>query len=137
MTRPVFALAVFSLLLVAACNGGSGKTQSNDPYAGLSPEILKWRAELEASHPACKSKIEGKGCEGFEVTCKGARDLTPADQAKGVSAKVVASMRFSGRMPDGSTGKLGSGFAEFDKTGAGWVRNDTAPVNPTTCASLS
>jgi hypothetical protein len=46
-------------------------------------------------------------------------------------------MRFAARMPDGSTGKLGSGYAEFDKTNAGWVRNETGPVNPTTCASLS
>ena len=112
------------------CIDPSFKTTS---YA---PQIVAWRGAIEAEHPACKTKIEGKGCEGFEVTCKGARDLTAADQAKGVTARIVSSMRFAARMPDGSTGKAGSAFAEFTKAGDAWTRAETAPVNPSTCAAF-
>ena len=131
------AILVASLFLLTACSqAGANANDPANPYSGLEPEILKWRTDIEASHPACQSKIDGKGCEAFEVTCKGAETLTAADQKNGVTAKLVAAMDFSGRMADGSTGKAGSAFAEFSKTGGAWVRSEATPVNPKTCASF-
>ncbi len=129
MIRPVIAAALFML---AAC-GESPAPQASDPYSGLAPEILAWRTDLEASHPACTAKVEGKGCESFEVTCKGAKGLTKSDRAGGMSAKVVAAMVFQGRGGPGG-GKPGSAFAEFSKAGGQWTRAENGPVNLTTCA---
>jgi hypothetical protein len=123
------------LLGLAACSGsGEAAGDSSDPYAGLDPQIQAWRTSLEASHPACAAKVEGKGCEAFAVTCKGARDISPDEQAKGVQAKIVAAMTFTGRRPDGSSGDPGSAFAEFVKTGGQWTRTEAKPVNLTSCA---
>lgn len=133
--RPAAALLSLSLLL-AACGSGGNAADSSDPYAGLDAQVLSWRTEIEASHPACAAKVEGKGCEGFEVTCKGAQEITAEEQAKGVTAQVVAAMRFSGRNPDGSSGKPGSAFAEFTKAGGQWTRTEAQPVNLSTCAPL-
>jgi hypothetical protein len=133
LRTPAFLACLF---LLAACGSSETGSDSSDPYSGLDPQIVAWRGAIEAAHPACKTKIEGKGCEGFEVTCKGARELTAADQSTGVTARVVSSMRFAARMPDGSTGKAGSAFAEFTKAGGEWKRAETAPVNPTTCAAF-
>jgi hypothetical protein len=124
------------LLLTACSQAGANAGKPADLNASLEPEILKWRTGIEATHPACRSKVGGKGCEGFEVTCKGAENLTAADQSKGVTAKIVAAMNFSGRMPDGSTGKGGSAFAEFTNAGGTWTRTEAKPVNPTTCAAF-
>ena len=130
MIRPLFSAA--ALLLLAAC--GEGQSQaSTDPYSGLSPEILAWRTDLEATHPACSTKLDGKGCQSFEVTCKGSKTLTPADRASGATAKVVAAMIFQGLGGPGG-GQPGSAFAEFSKTGGEWTRIATAPVNLATCA---
>ena len=126
--------ALSILLLVAACGQAQPKEDPADPYAGLEHEILTWRAEIEAGHPACQAKIKGKGCEAFEVTCKGAQELTAADRAKGATAKLVAAMRFSARTSDGSSGKSGSAFAEFVKARGAWTHAEAQPVNPTSCA---
>ena len=134
MLKPASATA--ALLMLAACSSGTPKENPNDPYAGLEPEIVAWTKDVEATHPVCQTKIAGKGCEGFEVTCKGARDITPEDKAKGVTAKVVASVRFSQKTSDGSTGKSGSAFAEFSRANAKWTRVEAMPVNPSTCAAL-
>jgi hypothetical protein len=131
------ASGLFAALLLTACSqAGANGGKPADLNASLEPEILKWRTDIETTHPACKNKVGGKGCEAFEVTCKGAEALTPADQSKGVTAKVVAAMNFSGRMPDGSTGKGGSAFAEFSNAHGAWTRAEARPVNPTTCATL-
>lgn len=134
IVRPGAALA--AILLLSACSSGGDTAESSDPTAGLDAQILAWRNDVEASHPACATKIEGKGCESFEVTCKGLQDLTPDEQAQGVAAQVVAAMRFSGRTADGSTGKSGSAFAEFTKANGQWTRTEAKPVNLSTCASF-
>lgn len=134
IVRPGAALA--AILLLSACSSGGDTAESSDPTAGLDAQILAWRNDVEANHPACTTKIEGKGCEAFEVTCKGLQDLTPEEQAQGVAAQVVAAMRFSGRTADGSTGKSGSAFAEFTKTNGQWARTEAKPVNLSTCASF-
>lgn len=132
MIRP--ALALLAAATLAACSQGGETADSSDPYAGLDAQIQAWRTDIEASNSVCAQKVDGKGCEGFEVTCKGAQEITADEQAKGVTAQVVAAMRFSGRNPDGSTGDTGSAFAEFTKSGGQWTRAEAKPVNPTTCA---
>lgn len=134
MTRP-FVAAALAALWLAGCSQG-GKPASNDPYAGLDGEILSWRSSLEANHPACAAKVDGKGCDSFEVRCKAAQEITPDEAAKGVTAQVVAAMTFSGRNPDGSSGKPGSAFAVFSKSGGQWTRAEAKPVNLSTCAPL-
>jgi len=134
IVRPAAALA--AVLVLSACSPGGDAASSSDPNAGLDAEILAWRNDLEASHPACATKVEGKGCEAFEVTCKGLQELTPEEQAKGITTQVVAAIRFSGRMADGSTGKPGSAFAEFSKTDGQWTRTEAKPVNLSTCAPV-
>lgn len=135
MIRPVAAASVLAVLL-SACSQGGAKSDSSDPYAGLDSQIGTWRTAIEATHPACATKVEGKGCENFQVMCKGAQDIAPGDAAKGVTAQVIAAMTFSGRNPDGSSGKSGSSFARFSKTGDTWTRAEAMPVNLTTCAPL-
>ena len=130
--RATFPALILGALLLSAC--GERGADSSDPYAGMDKEILAWRSEIEAEHVACKTKVEGKGCESFQVTCKVAGEITPEEQTKGVTAQVLAAMNFNGRNPDGSTGKPGSAFAEFSKTRAGWTRKEAEPVNLTTCA---
>ena len=134
MNRPA-AGAVVAALLLAGC-GQAGGSSAQGPYGGLDAEILAWRNDLESHHVACQAKVEGKGCESFEVTCKAAQEIGPDEIAKGVTAKVVAAMRFNGRAADGSTGKPGSAFALFTKHGHTWARTEAMPVNMTTCAPL-
>jgi hypothetical protein len=128
--------AAILLLPLAACSQGGQKPAAGDLNAELQPQILEWRGALEANHVACKTKVEGKGCESFEVSCKAAQDITPAEQSQGVTAKVVAAMTFSGRNPDGSSGKPGSAFAQFTKANGTWTRTEAKPVNMSTCAPL-
>lgn len=141
MIRPLASTSL-ALLLLAACSltacsqGGGAKSGSSDPYAGLDTEIVAWRTAMEGSHPACATKVEGKGCQDFQVMCKAAQDITPEETAKGVTAKVVSALTFAGRNPDGSTGKSGSSFAFFSKTGDAWTRTESPPVNLSTCAPL-
>ncbi len=133
---PVILLA--GLLMLSACGSGEGGASagSSDPNAGFDAQIPAWRTDIEATNAACATKNAGKGCEGFEVTCKGAMPLTADDTAKGVTAKVVAAMRFASTSADGSTGKSAMAYAEFTKVGDQWTRAETAPLNPTTCAAL-
>ena len=135
MIRP-FAAASLCGLLLAACSQGGGKTDANDPYAGLDKQILAWHTDLEAGHVACKTKVEGRGCDSFEVTCKAMQEITPDETAKGVTAQVIAAMTFSGRSEDGSSGKAGSAFALFSKAGGQWTRAEAMPVKLDTCAPL-
>ena len=132
-----FALAGLSLLVLAACSPEAGKTPaSDDPAAGLSAEISVWHKGLEASHSACASKVGGKGCQDFQVTCKAYQEISPDEAARGVTSQVVAAMTFAGRNPDGSTGRSGSAFALFSKTRDGWSRAEAMPVNLQSCAPL-
>lgn len=122
--------------LLAGCSSGESAGGSGDPYAGHEAQIQAWRDDIEAGHPACASKVDGKGCQDFQVMCKAAQDLTPEDTARGATAKLVAAMTFAGRNEDGSTGQSGSSFAYLIRTPQGWTREDSKPVNMTTCAPL-
>lgn len=136
MIRPVAAASLVALLLSACSPGGGATPKSDDPYAGLDTQIVAWRTAIEAGHSACATKVEGKGCQDFQVMCKAMQEISPEEAAKGVKAKVVAAMTFAARSPDGSTGKSGSSFADFSKTGETWTRTEAKPVNMTTCATL-
>ena len=105
-------------------------------WHNLDTEILKWRTEIIAADPLCKSQVADQKCESFEVACKAERTITPADQAKGISARVVAAMTWSGFDPKFQHAQSGSRTAEFSKTGSGWTRAEHAPVNMTSCADL-
>jgi hypothetical protein len=128
-----FVLVAAGALLLSACGKGD-KADLSDPAAGLDEQIVAWRADIEAGHPACQTKIEGKGCEDFTVRCKAIQTITPEEQANGVNSKIVAAITFTGRMEDGSSGKNGSAFAHFARTGAAWTRTEAKPVNLSSCA---
>lgn len=132
MIRPT--TAVLAAFLLAACGQGAAGADPSDPYAGLDAQILAWRADLEGGHPACANKVDGKGCDTFEVTCKAAQTITPEEQGRGVTAKLIAAMRFNGRTAEGGSGASGSAFAQFAKAGGQWTRTEAKPVNLTTCA---
>lgn len=133
MIRIFFAAALTGLAL-SACSKAT--STADDPYSGLDSGILSWRTNLEATHPACATKVEGSGCEGFQVTCKAAQEITSAEKAGGVTAKVVAAMSFLGKNSDGSTNRPGSATAIFAKSKGNWTRAEAAPVNLTTCAPV-
>jgi hypothetical protein len=127
--RPLAAAGLLAVLL-AACSPGGGKPADSGPYAGLNREIGAWHTALESEQTICRSKVDGHGCEGFEVTCKAMQPITPEETAKGVTARVIAAMSFNGR----ATGKAGSAFAIFTRTGGQWTRTEAMPVNMSTCA---
>lgn len=131
-----FALVGLALLTLSACGSDADNTASDDPAAGLSAEISGWSKALEASHPACSTKVEGKGCQDFQVTCKAYQEISNDEAAKGVTSQVVAAMTFASRNADGSTGKSGSAFGLFSKARDGWTRDEASPVNLQSCAPL-
>lgn len=135
MFRSVLAAGLCAVLL-SACSQDAAESDPNDPHAGLDPQILAWRTDIEANHPTCAAKVEGKGCQDFQVRCKGALEVGPDDAARGVTAQVISAMTFVARNPDGSTGQPGSAFALFSKADGAWTRTEAMPVNLTTCAPL-
>lgn len=132
MIKPLL-LAGLAALLVAGCSKSGGEAASSDPYSGLDKEIVGWRDSIKARHPTCANKAEGKGCVGFEVTCKAQQTITAAETAGGTTARVIAAMTFTG---DGGSGSSGSAFAVFTRTGQGWTRTEAKPVNLGTCAPV-
>ena len=136
MPKRILAVSLSTLLLLSACGPKVDETSTPDRYSGLAPQILAWRTAIEASHPACAIKIEGRGCEAFQVTCKAAQEITTDETANGVSAQLVAAMTFNGRSSDGSSGKPGSAFAIFSKARGSWTRAEAPAVNMTSCAPL-
>ena len=133
MIRPFLVTTLFALALAGCGKSGEAAT-SSDPYSGLDTEFLGWRAEIEANHPGCKFKIDKKGCEAFQVTCKAQQEITASEAASGITAQIVAAMTFMGRGPDGSSDNPGSSFAVFSKAGGAWSRVETSPVNLSSCA---
>ena len=123
-------------LLLAGCSGGEKSASSAaDPYAGLNDMVLAWKTELAATDPSCKQAPAGEKCEMFQVSCKAQRTITPDEAKKGVTAKLVADITWSG-FDDKGQGRPASAAALFTKTGGSWARTPTKPVNPDTCADL-
>jgi hypothetical protein len=130
------AAAIAALLILGGCNQAHQSGKAGDKFAGLDAEILKWRTEIMASDPLCKSRAEGEKCESFEVACKAERTISPADQAKGATARVVAAMTWNGFDPKFRHSQSGVRAAQFDKSASGWTRTDHRPVNMSSCADL-
>jgi len=133
------ALMTMPVLMLGACSpsgqsAGGGADQGK--FAGLDGQILSWRQAIMASDPLCKSQAEGEKCEGFEVACKAERTITPDDQAKGITARVVASITWNGFDAKFKHAQNGTRAAEFAKAASGWTRADHKPVNMSTCADL-
>ena len=121
-------------LTIAGCGKPGGASTSADPYSGLDTEFVSWRANIEATHPGCKFKVDKKGCEAFQVTCKAQQEITTSEAASGITAQIVAAMTFMGRGPDGSSDNPGSSFAVFSKAEGTWTRVESSPVNLSSCA---
>ena len=130
------AAAVAALLILGGCSQATQSDKPGDKFAGLDTEILTWRTQIIAADPLCKSPVEGQKCQSFEVACKAERTVTPADQAKGVTARVVTAMTWEGWDPKLKQAQAGSRAVEFVKTAAGWTRVDHAPVNMSSCADI-
>jgi hypothetical protein len=133
VTKVLAGLAL-GLFLLGGCSQDS-KPDANDPYAGLDDAIRAWKTDVSAADPSCRRAPSGAKCESFEVSCKAQRPITPDDQAKGVSAKLVADMNWSGYDEKG-TSQPASAAALFTKTAGAWTRAEAKPVNPETCADL-
>jgi len=125
------ALAVLTL---AACGPKAADPDADGKFAGLDGEIREWREVLLKTRSACADAPSDKGCQAFEVACKGEMALTPADAAEGVTARVVAAMTYNGW--DAGRGEFApaSAFAEFAKARGAWTRHEIGPLNLTTCA---
>lgn len=118
--------------VLASCSP-KAKTGAEAKYDGLDGAILAWRQQIVKTDKACLSKADG--CQSFEVGCKGEREITATDQAKGVTAKLVVAMSWEGWDPKRSEYRPQSGFSEFTKVDGGWLRGATPPVNLSTCVS--
>ena len=129
------AAAIAALMMLGACSQAE-KAAPGDKFAGLDKEILTWRQEILKSDKLCQSQAEGQKCEGFEVTCKAERTITPDETAKGVSAKVVAALNFSGFDQKFQQPQTGQATSLFTNTKGAWSRTEHTSVNPHTCADL-
>ena len=133
MIKP-FLVAALAALALAGCSKPDDASTSTDPYAGLEREFLNWRSDIEATHRSCRFKVDNKGCEAFQITCKAQQEITADETARGITAQIIAAMTFTGRDGDGSGGSPGSSFAIFSKAAGAWTRVDASPVNLSTCA---
>jgi hypothetical protein len=130
------AAAIAALMMLGACGQAADKSAGDDKFAGLDSEILNWRQEILKSDKLCQSQAEGQKCEGFEVLCKAERTIAPDDQAKGVTAKVVAALNWNGFDPKFKQPQRATAAALFTRTKGAWARTEHAPVNLSTCADL-
>jgi hypothetical protein len=130
--------AIAALLILGGCGqaGQSGSPATPDRFAGLDTEILKWRLQILANDPLCKSEVAAQKCQSFEVACKAERTVTPTDQAKGVTARVVTMITWNGFDPKFKHSQSGTQAAEFTKTAAGWTRAEHKPVYMQSCADM-
>ena len=130
------AVALAALMILGGCGPAGKGGGPSAQFAGLDGEILKWRGEIIARDPLCRSKVEGQTCVDFEVACKAQRTVTPADQAKGVTGRVVAAISWNGFDDKFKQAQRGAKSAEFANSASGWTRTDHAPVSMSTCADL-
>lgn len=141
MNLKTLAAALAALMTTAALSacspsGPASGGGEQGKFAGFDQQEMKWRQDILADDPLCKSQAEGEKCQGFEVTCKAERDLSAEDQANGVTARVVAAMTWNGFDAKFKHAQSGMRAAEFAKGKAGWTRTDHKPVNPESCADL-
>jgi hypothetical protein len=132
----LFAGLMLGLLVLGGCSEQKTGGGAADPYAGLEDSIRVWKTEVAASDISCKRAPAGSKCEMFDISCKAQRTITPDDLAKGVTAKLVADMSWSG-FDDKGAPQPASSAALFTKAGGVWRRAVAKPVNPVSCADLS
>lgn len=136
MTRLPFAiLAVASLSLAACGETGGQQAQGGDKYAGLDEAIRTWHGEIKTQNDQCKDKAEGEQCRAFEVACKGEREVAAEEAAEGMSAKVAVAMGWEGWDAARSEYRPASSVVEFQKVGGEWKRENSGPVNLSTCVA--
>lgn len=127
--KTIVCVAAAALALAGCQKAQTAAAQ--DKYAGLEDQILAWRAGIVKTDKACAAQAEA--CSGFEVGCKGERTITPAEAARGVTAKVVVAMSWNAVDPkDGDTDPV-SAVKLFEKAGGVWTSQTVAPVNLSTC----
>ena len=131
--RPAAAIA--ALLMLGACDQPA-KSTGDDKFAGLDGQILTWRQEILKSDKLCQSQVADQKCQAFEVRCKAERAITPEEQAKGVTAKVVAALNWNGFDQKFKQAQTGAATALFTRTDGAWTRVEHPPVNLSTCADL-
>lgn len=123
------------MVVLAAAALALAGCQKPKPAADLNSElqaqILAWRTDIVKTDKACMAKAEA--CSGFDVGCKGARAITPAEAAQGVTAKVVVAMSWNAFDPKDGDSDPVSRTRQFVKTGGVWTARDVAPVNLSTC----
>lgn len=129
------AAALAALLMLGACNPAA-KSTGDDKFAGLDDEVLTWRQDILKRDKLCQSQADGQKCEGFEVVCKAERTVTPQEQARGVTAKVVAALNWNGFDPKFNQSQRATATAQFTRANGAWTRTEHTPVNLSTCADL-
>lgn len=127
--KTLMGVAAAALALASCSDAGAPKAP--DKYAGLDQEILTWRTDLMKTDPACSAKADA--CSAFEVGCKGERPITPAEAAKGVTAKVVVAMSWTAVDPKSGVSSPVAGVKQFEKVGGAWTSRTVGPVNLSTC----
>ena len=131
------AAALAALLILGGCGqGGQTGGAAADKFAGLDGAILKWRQDIIATDPLCKATAADQKCQAFEVACKAERTVTAADQAKGVTVKVVTMLTWNGFDPKFKHAQSGTSVAEFTKTASGWTRDPHGAVYMQTCGDM-
>lgn len=136
------AAALAALLILGTALSGCEKASQTDapatadPYAGLEAEILKWRGEIVKTDALCQSHAEGQKCDSFEVVCKAQRAITPAEAAKGVTAKLVAGLNWNGFDTQHKQTQSVLRAAQFTRAHGVWTRAEHTSVNPESCADL-
>jgi hypothetical protein len=132
------AAALAALLILGGCDKAATTTGAPaDKFAGLDAAELSWRKDIIATDPLCKATAEDQKCSGFEVACKAERTVTPAEQAKGVTAKVVVMMTWNGFDPKFNHPQSGTRAELFTKTGKDWTRSPHGAVYMQTCGDMS
>lgn len=124
-------MCVAAVALTLAGCGDASAPKAQDKYAGLDQQILAWRTDLLKSDPACSASAQA--CSAFEVGCKGERPISPAETAKGVSAKVVVAMSWTALDPKTHQSTPVAGVKQFEKVGGAWTSRTVGPVNLSTC----
>jgi hypothetical protein len=133
-------LVALTLLTLGGCGGGGAGSAPEDAQAAsleaqVTAQIVGWRGDLMKTTPACADAPADKACSAFEVACKGQLAVSPADAAKGVTDEVVVAMTYNAWNRAQEEFRPASAFARFTKADGRWTRQETAPVNLSTCAA--
>jgi len=103
MRAAALAALIVPVMILSACGpsgqpaGGSGGAQGK--FAGLDGEILTWRKAIIASDPLCRRPGGGREVRRLRRRLQAERTITADDQAKGITARVVAVITWTGFDP--------------------------------------